>query len=62
MDYNSNKKKKRNVKPSAFMTFMIEFKNKQAKKNNFMNMKSAQEAAGILWEVKLVTSILNHYT
>lgn len=54
----SNKKKKRNVKPSAFMTFLMEFKHAQAKKGKFLDMKSAQEAAGILWNVKLLISFV----
>ncbi|CAO1406824.1 unnamed protein product [Diamesa tonsa] len=37
------------MKPSAFMTFLMEYKNAQAKKGKFMSMLSAQEAAGILW-------------
>lgn len=54
----SNNKKKRNVKPSAFMSFLIEFKKAQAKKGKFMDMKSAQEAAGILWNVNLLISFV----
>lgn len=57
----SYNKKKKNVKPSAFMTFLMEFKNDEAKKGNFMNMQSAQEAAGILWNVS-ANVFCNHDT